>query len=80
MNPLNTNSVKELVFKNTLKTQYSLAALIDLIVKQVKEIPDYLKLKRDIELIYMTCTMIETLCTDSEVSIDNFLHRNIAFV
>ena len=56
--------------KNTLKTHYSVSALIDLIVKQVKEIPDYLKLKQDIELILMICTMIETICTDSEVSID----------
>ena len=70
MNPLNTKSVKKLVLKNTLKTHYSVAALIDLIVKQVKEIPDYLKLKQDIELILMICTMIETICTDSEVSID----------
>ena len=70
MNPLNTNSVKKLVLKNTLKTHYSVSALIDLIVKQVKEIPDYLKLKQDIELILMICTMIETICTDSEVSID----------
>ncbi len=49
MNPLNTNSVNKLVLKNTLKTHYSVAALIDLIVKQIKEIPDYLKLKQDIE-------------------------------
>ena len=70
MNPLNTKSVKKLVLKNTLKTHYSVAALIDLIVKQVKEIPDYLKLKQDIELILMICTMIKTICTDSEVSID----------
>ena len=70
MNPLNTNSVKKLVLKNTLKTHYSVSALIDLIVKQIKEIPDYLKLKQDIELILMICTMIETICTDSEVSID----------
>ena len=70
MNPLNTNSVKKLVLKNTLKSHYSVSALIDLIVKQVKEIPDYLKLKQDLELILMICTMIETICTDSEVSID----------
>ena len=70
MNPLNTNSVKKLVLKNTLKTHYSVSALLDLIVKQVKEISDYLKLKQDIELILMICTMIETICTDSEVSID----------
>ena len=70
MNPLNTNSVKQLVLKNTLKTHYSVSALIDLIVKQVKEIPDYLKLKQHIELILMICTMIETICTDSKVSID----------
>ena len=70
MNPLNTNSVKKLVLKNTLKTHYSVSALIDLIVKQIKEILDYLKLKQDIELILMICTMIETICTDSEVSID----------
>ncbi len=70
MKPLNTNSVKKLVLKNTLKTHYSVAALIDLIVKQVKEIPDDLKVKQDIELLLMICTMIETICTDSEVSID----------
>ena len=52
MNPLNTKSVKKSVLKNTLKTHYSIAALIELIVKQVKEIPDYLKLKQDIELTF----------------------------
>ena len=46
MNPLNTNSLKKLVLKNTLKTHYSVSALIDLIVKQIKEIPDYLKLNK----------------------------------
>ncbi len=61
---------EETSIKNTLKTHYSVSALIDLIVKQVKEIPDYLKLKQYIELILMICTMIETICTDSEVSID----------
>ena len=56
MNPLNTNSVKKLVLKHTLKTHYSVSALIDLIVKQVKEIPDYLKLKQDIEFILLKRT------------------------
>ena len=70
MNPLNTKSVKKIVLKNTLKTHYSIAALIELIVKQVKEIPDYLKLKQDIELTLIICRMIETICADSEVSID----------
>ena len=43
LNPLNTKSVKKIVLKNTLKTHYSIAALIELIeliVKQVQEIPD----------------------------------------
>ena len=70
MNQLNTKSVKKIVLKNTLKTHYSIAALIELIVKQVKEIPDYLKLKQDIELTLIICRMIETICADSEVSID----------
>ena len=70
LNPLNTKSVKKIVLKNTLKTHYSIAALIELIVKQVKEIPDYLKLKQDIELTLIICRMIETICADSEVSID----------
>ncbi len=41
-------------------------------VKQVKEIPDYLKLNQDIELILIIWTMIESICTDSEVSIDKW--------
>ena len=40
-----------------------------LIVKQVKDIPDYAKLKQDIELILLICSMIETITTDSGVKI-----------
>ena len=70
LNPLNTKSIGRIVLKNTLKTHYSLSALIDLIVKQVKEIPEHDKLKQDIELILMICSMIETVCSDSDVSIN----------
>ena len=48
LNPLNTKSIGRIVLKNTLKTHYSLSALIDLIVKQVKAIPEHEKLKQDI--------------------------------
>ena len=43
---------------------------MELIVKQVKDIPDYEKLKQDIELILLICSMIETITTDSDVKID----------
>ena len=70
LNPLNTKSIGRIVLKNTLKTHYSLSALIDLIVKQVKAIPEHEKLKKDIELILMICSMIETVFSDSDVSIN----------
>ena len=70
LKPLNTKSIGRIVLKNTLKTHYSLSALIDLIVKQVKAIPEHDKLKQDIELILMICSMIETFCSDSDVSIN----------
>ena len=44
--------------------------MIDLIVKQVQDIPEHDKLKQDIELILMICSMIETICADSDVSIN----------
>ena len=70
LNPLKTKSMKKIVLKNTLKNHYSINALMELIVKQVKDIPDYDKLKQDIELILLICSMIETITTDSDVKID----------
>jgi len=70
LNPLKTKSMKKIVLKNTLKNHYSINALIELIVKQVKDIPDYEKLKQDIELILLVCSMIETISTDSDIKID----------
>ena len=45
-------------------------ALIELIVSKIKEIPDYEKLKSDIELILVICKMIETISTDSDLKLD----------
>ena len=70
LNPLKTKSMKKIVLKNTLKNHYSINALIELIVKQVKDIPDFEKLKQDIELILLVCSMIETISTDSDIKID----------
>ena len=70
LNPLKTKSMKKIVLKNTLKNHYSINALMELIVKQVKDIPDYDKLKQDIELILLICSMIETIATDSDIKID----------
>ena len=70
MNPLKTSSVKKIVLKNTLKNHYSVNALIDLIVKEVKEIPQCVDLKHDIELMLVVCGMIENITTDSDKKID----------
>ena len=70
MNPLKTSSVKKIVLKNTLKNLYSVNALIDLIVKEVKEIPQYVDVKHDIELMLVVCGMIENITADSDVKID----------
>ena len=59
-----------IVLKNTLKLHYSENALIELIVSKIKEIPDYEKLKSDIELILVICRMIETISTDSDLKLD----------
>ena len=82
LNPLNVKSIGKIVLKNTLKTHYSLSALVDLIVKQIREIPEHHKLKQDIELILVTCSMIEIICadSDSDVNIVNFLHQHKTFV
>ena len=61
LNPLDIKSVQNIVLKNTLKSHYSENALIELIVSKIKEIPDYEKLKSDIELILVICKMIETI-------------------
>ena len=45
LNPLKTKSMKNILLKNTLKNHYSIKALIELIVKQVKNIPEYEKIK-----------------------------------
>ncbi len=70
LNPLNIKSVQNIVLKNTLKSHYSEKALIELIVNKIKEIPDYEKLKADIELILIICKMIETIATDSDLKLD----------
>ena len=70
LNPLDTKSVQSIVLKNTLKLHYSENALIELIVSKIKEIPDYEKLKSDIELILVICRMIETISADSDLKLD----------
>ena len=70
LNPLDIKSVQKIVLKNTLKSHYSENALIELIVSKIKEIPDYEKLKADIELILVICKMIETIATDSDLKLD----------
>ena len=70
LNPLDIKSVQNIVLKNTLKSHYSENALIELIVSKIKEIPDYDKLKSDIELILVICKMIETISTDSDLKLD----------
>ena len=72
LNPLDTKSVQGIVLKNTLKLHYSENALIELIVSKIKEIPDYEKLKSDIELILVICRMIETISADSYLKLYNF--------
>ena len=44
MNPLTTSSVTKIVLKNTLKNHYSANAIIDLIVREVKYIPQFVDL------------------------------------
>ena len=58
------------MIKNSLKNHYSSHGLIELIVKQVKDIPEYVKLKQDIELILIVCRMIEGITFDSKVKVD----------
>ena len=70
LNPLYIKSVQGVVLKNTLKLHYSENALIELIVSKIKEIPDYEKLKSDIELILVICRMIETISADSDLKLD----------
>ena len=70
LNPLDTKSVQSIVLQNTLKLQYLENALIELIVSKIKEIPDYEKLKSDIELILVICRMIETISADSDLKLD----------
>ena len=70
LNPSDIKSVQGIVLKNTLKLHYSENALIELIVSKIKEIPDYEKLKSDIELILVICRMIETISADSDLKLD----------
>jgi hypothetical protein len=70
LNPLKLHSLEKIVLKNSLKTHYSFHGLIDLIVKQVKEIPEYGKLKQDTELILVVCHMIEGITLDSNVKVN----------
>ena len=70
LNPLDIKSVQNIVLKNSLKSHYSEKALFELIVSKIVEIPDYEKLKADIELILVICKMIETIATDSDLKLD----------
>ena len=70
LNPLKLHSLEKIVLKNSLKNHYSSHGLIELIVKQVKDIPEYVKLKQDIGLIIVVCRMIEGITFDSKVKVD----------
>ena len=70
LNPLKLESLEKIVLKNSLKNHYSAHGLIELIVKQVKEIPEYGKLKQDIELMLIVCRMIEGIAFDSQVKVN----------
>ncbi len=58
------------MLNNSLKSHYSSHGLIQLIVKQVTDIPEYVKLKKDIELILVVRRMIDGITIDSHVKVD----------
>lgn len=73
MSSLNIKSLEEIRFTTTLKNHSDIHSIIDIIGKQIKEIPHYENLHINIDLIVYICKVIDQILADSKlISIDKY--------
>lgn len=68
MSSLNIKSLGEIRFTTTLKTHSDIHSIIDVIGKQIKEIPQYENLHLNIDLIVYVCKVIDQILADSKLT------------
>ena len=64
---MDTSSLEHVNKTAKLHSFYGVNAIIDIIVAKVKEIPQFEKLSRSIDLVLLICTQIENLVKDNNV-------------
>ena len=73
MSSLNVKSLGEIRFTTSLKSHSDIHSIIELIVKQIKEIPQYENLIMNVDLIVYICKVIDQILADSKLTdIDKF--------
>lgn len=81
MSSLNIKSLSEIRFTTSLKSHSDIHSIIELIVKQIKEIPQFENLHINVDLIVYICKVIDQILADSRLeSVDKFeLFKQIYF-
>src|ERR1700722_16634742 len=75
---MNISSLEHVNKTSKLHSFYGINAIIDIIVTKVKEIPQFERLLRSIDLVLLICTHIENLIKDNKVVCEKGFKLDIA--
>jgi hypothetical protein len=64
---MDTSSLEHVNKTEKLHSYFGINSIIDIIVAKVKEIPQFERLNRSIDLVLLICTQIENLIKDNKV-------------
>lgn len=75
---MNVSSLEHVAKTKNLHSFYGINAIVDIIVTKVKEIPQFERLGRSIDLVLMICEHIENLVNDNDVNGEKGFKADIA--
>ena len=75
---MNVSSLEHVAKTKNLHSFYGINAIVDIIVTKVKEIPQFERLGRSIDLVLMICEQIENLVHDNDVKGEKGFKADIA--
>ena len=75
---MNVSSLEHVAKTKNLHSFYGINAIVDIIVTKVKEIPQFERLGRSIDLVLMICEHIENLVSDNDVNGEKGFRADIA--
>ena len=67
MSSLNIKSLEEISFNDSLKSHSDIHSIIELLVKRIKDIPEFTSLHMNVDLIVYICKLIDQILVDSKL-------------